>query len=694
MNRLFFIAYLFFATISSAAFSQELPDSAISVTDLNDLIVEGKRSYIESDRVVYIPTRKEKNLSNSPESLLTELHSPLFYVQNDIMKDINGNDLIYYINGEKATDIDIVNFRTTDVIRVEYMPDATDPKYNGAHGVVNFIMQNYEYGGVAKIVGNESFIERGNYSASAKMVYKSMTYGVLFNGSYLSIDGDSQMDQKFDDIWYNGVKYENLSCEGEQQIKSRNNQIKAAFSASYRNKGSILTHTLGFARDKYPKTSQIYHTTWSPHIFNSSSQVSEMLRESLSPQISGNYILPFTGKFTLYSTWSYIFNHNNRQNTSTLVGVNTYGNGVDENLHKFNLSISPTFVFSQRAYIQPVFSSNFSWYDIRYSGTYDNLSHRFEYFGNIRINAFLRLSGQFYITVAPGFSIDHVMNDGVQIRSIIKPLGYLTANWTPSSKFSLYCSGSYSANPPVASRANDAIIRESELMWVKGNLKLPQLNITQVMSTATWMPSAWPSGALHVRYLRYGNYEFSIYQRAPKEMGGLIRQSVFTKCFDDFLMQLNLNVSFLKGAMSIYARPSWKYQRFRGVYASESHNTFVYDVGASYRIRNFGFNLTYSSGSRIIDEGGQYQMKTRDNLGFSASYGNGDIYVVVGMDNITHKKERTDITFSSPYYCYRDVLVTSGRKIFLTLSYTIGYGKRVDRNIDISAPSIPSSGAL
>ena len=217
MNRLFFIAYLFFATISSAAFSQELPDSAISVTDLNDLIVEGKRSYIESDRVVYIPTRKEKNLSNSPESLLTELHSPLFYVQNDIMKDINGNDLIYYINGEKATDIDIVNFRTTDVIRVEYMPDATDPKYNGAHGVVNFIMQNYEYGGVAKIVGNESFIERGNYSASAKMVYKSMTYGVLFNGSYLSIDGDSQMDQKFDDIWYNGVKYENLSCEGARR---------------------------------------------------------------------------------------------------------------------------------------------------------------------------------------------------------------------------------------------------------------------------------------------------------------------------------------------------------------------------------------------------------------------------------------------------------------------------------------------
>ena len=487
MNRLFFIAYLFFATISSAAFSQELPDSAISVTDLNDLIVEGKRSYIESDRVVYIPTRKEKNLSNSPESLLTELHSPLFYVQNDIMKDINGNDLIYYINGEKATDIDIVNFRTTDVIR-----EATDPKYNGAHGVVNFIMQNYEYGGVAKIVGNESFIERGNYSASAKMVYKSMTYGVLFNGSYLSIGGHSQ------------------------KIKNRNNQIKAAFSASYRNKGSILTHTLGFARDKYPKTSQIYHTTWSPHIFNSSSQVSEMLRESLSPQISGNYILPFTGKFTLYSTWSYIFNHNNRQNTSTLVGVNTYGNGVDENLHKFNLSISPTLDFPKGPYIQPVFSSNFSWYDIRYSGTYDNLSHRFEYFGNIGINAFLRLSGQFYITVAPGFSIDHVMNDGVQIRSIIKPLGYLTANWTPSSKFSLYCSGSYSANPPVASRANDAIIRESELMWVKGNLKLPQLNITQVMSTATWMPSAWLSGALHVRYLRYGNYEFSIYQRAPK----------------------------------------------------------------------------------------------------------------------------------------------------------------------------------
>lgn len=684
------LSFIFLSFISSYA---EIIDSVPTV-DLKEFVVEGERLHIESDKIVYIPTKKEKNLSNSPESLLEQLHSPLFRKDGDMMRDINGNELKYFINGKEASAIDIENFWTRDVISIEYMPVSTDPKYRGARGVINFVVAEYEYGGVTKVSGNQEFVERGYYSASSKLVFKKMTYGVLFNGGYLSKKGDEISEEQYRDLWYNGNKYEEISSSGVREMCPQHHKVNAAFSATYRSGGTYISHYAGLAWENSPENAEKYILEWHPDIFNSTSRLYTISKSTLSPQLSGSYSFTLNDRNSIYASWAYTYARQDRHSTSTEIKNNIFANSNKENMHSGRISVSPTYMFSPRAYLQINLNTTLSWYDIRYSGTYESTDSRFENYTTFAVSGFWQPSDKIYFTIMPGLSVDYADSNGRKIRSSVQPNGYVDVTWTPSSKFNLYCSGSYFINPPLTSKSNDALVRESELMWRSGNIDMPCLNFTRALATATWRPVSWFSGAFNINYTRFGNDVVTTYKAAPREMGGLISTYTSVKSYDDFRVNVNLSFPLLKNSLILYGRPVWKYVGYSGFYAARGLHTFSYSLGASYRVGNFGFNLSYNSSDKSIRNGGQSVIKTRDNLGLSATYGSGNLFILLGIDNITHAKEKGFETFESPHYCWTNNSSYTGRMVYLTVSYTFGYGKKIDRSINISTPDVPKSGAL
>lgn len=689
-NLLISCMFMSFSYVQSYA---EIIDS-IPTIDLKEFVVEGERAHIESDKVVYIPTKTEKKLSNSPESLIEQLHSPLFRKDGDIMRDINGSELKYFINGKEASSIDLDNFWTNDVISVEYLPISTDPKYRGVRGIINFIVTEYEYGGVTKVSGNQEFVERGYYSASSKLVYKDMTFGVLFNGGYLAKKNEAITDESYHDLWYDGAKYKEVTSVGKYEMCPKNRTIKAAFSAVYNKSGKYISHYAGFAWDDAPEYSDTYVHEWKPNLFNSTSRITTSSKNTISPQLSGNYSLTFNDHNALYATWTYTYARNKRRTTSTEIAGRTYENANMENMHRGRISISPTYIFSPKAYLQATLNTTMTWYDIHYAGTYDNTDRRFENAAKFGVLGFWQPSEKIYFSIMPGLTVDYARSNGCKIRSSVQPDGYFDVSWTPNSKLSLYSSVSYTISPPITAKANDAMVRESELMWLKGNIGLPCMNITRAMATATWMPLAWFSGACNLMYTRFGNNAVTAYEAAAEEMGGLIKTYSYAKSYDVFRANLNLSFSLLKNSLVFYGRPVWKYEGYSGFYAARGIHTFSYDVGVSYRIRNFGFNISYNSSDKSIGDGGQSIVKYRDNLGFSATYGNGNVFILFGIDNITHSKEKSSEIFVSPHYDRTNDYLFMGRKVYLTVSYTFGYGKKVSSSIDISSPDIPKSGAL
>ena len=88
-----------------------LADDSIPAKELQEIVVEGQRSWIDGEKVVYIPTKKEKNVSWNISSLLKNMNLPMINVSPDeTVADLNGNQVSYFINGKPATDIDIKTF--------------------------------------------------------------------------------------------------------------------------------------------------------------------------------------------------------------------------------------------------------------------------------------------------------------------------------------------------------------------------------------------------------------------------------------------------------------------------------------------------------------------------------------------------------------------------------------------------------
>ena len=63
------------------AFADEKADS-IAAKELEEVVVTSDRIWIEDGTVNVIPSKQEKNLSNSPETLLKSMHLP-FLQAND-----------------------------------------------------------------------------------------------------------------------------------------------------------------------------------------------------------------------------------------------------------------------------------------------------------------------------------------------------------------------------------------------------------------------------------------------------------------------------------------------------------------------------------------------------------------------------------------------------------------------------------
>lgn len=134
--------------MSTVALAEEVPDSVKS-NELKEVVVEADRMYMTVNKASYSPTKQQRNASANGTMLLQHLAIPQLNV--DAIKGTvtmnTGEQVAFFIDGVPASESDVADINTRDVIRVEILDYPTDPKFRNASHVVNFVMLKYEYGG-------------------------------------------------------------------------------------------------------------------------------------------------------------------------------------------------------------------------------------------------------------------------------------------------------------------------------------------------------------------------------------------------------------------------------------------------------------------------------------------------------------------------------------------------------------------
>lgn len=683
-------------TLSLLASKAYAEDNDTTATYLQEFVVESKNAWIEDDHAVFVPTRREKNRANSPQTLIQQMNIP--YIQVDAegaLKDLRGENVNIYINGVEAKDLDLSTFWAKDVSRVEYYANPSNPAFNGEPAVVNFVVPVYQTGGVTKIHTAHRLPDfYGYYNAASKLVHKRMTFGLNFTGQVNNSKSSPVENTSYRDIWYDGLKYESIDNSRESHTKSRSANINAAFSAIYDYKNIRLEHTAGLSWNNNPVNETNGTNTWTPDLFSSEKSWSKSTSKSLTPWVRGYYIFKLHPKFRLTTSWEYLYASADGESYNQTGNADVIYNSQKENSHKFNINAYATYTFSRKFDLTLRLLNNTYFYTIHYGGSYNSISRQTYGDNQLQLVANWKPSNRISLSFTPTMNITHRTIKDVSSKCEVNPNFYFAFNWYQSDKAFMNVWSQYYTWQPYASSVNDVMQQESALMWEMGNPALKNCQIFLVGAGQSWMCTPWFTPSLNVQY-GHGNHSvYRNYIAAPQDKGGVILQYADCGPENTLSCNLSLNMNLFNRKLSFNIQPGWKMVNTPGLPQTFTSHRFVFSGNVRYNISNFSIVAAYSASTKSYYNHGQYYDYSPDQLRFGLEYGNGNFYASFYANNILHKYYKGVYDFAFDNYVSRQELNLLGRNFYLNLAYTFGYGKKINPDIDINNNANFQSGAL
>lgn len=661
-------------------------DDSIPSRKLDEVTVVAERGWIENGVINVIPTKKEKRLSNSPASLIDAMNLTFVKEKDDKIVSLTGEDVRIFINGEPVDNIDIKAFWPKNVRRVQYMENPADPNYQGARIAINFVMDKYEYGGVSRADLFERVPNSGFINASSKLVYKKMTYGAMIFGSY-NRDHRTSMTgtTTYRDLFYNGRKYDEIRRTEDSHSFTRNDYIDFAVNAKYASNNKIrLTHTFALKWDRNPGSGSHSSDIWTDNLFGSSLSQTFDKSRTVTPQISGNYFFDFSRQWYMSANWLYSYADNNASSWNKLGDSDAIFNGTDENVHSFRVGVLPSFMLSEKWYFQLDMKGNFDWFSTLYSGSAEVRQKQSRQDISSAMRVFWIPSNSFSVTAEAG-AVAALWQISDVSEHTINPVTNIYVDWNISRKLTLGAVMNLQMFAPTVSASNPVLVRNSELLWVLGNPHLRNRSYRSFNIYSTYLPYNWLSVSGTMLCHRWNNELISTYIPAPKDMGGLIKENMNSDPVTFYNAGINLQAYVPGSSLSLGINPQWSHTHVSGPYRTNlSHISF--GGNASYTAGDFRFKVLYEGPEKSVHNGGMNKRRFDGKLNVSAVYGNDNLNVTLRVDNILNDKSKSRSIFNSPYYSSSYRQLQTGRSFVVHLTYTIDYGKKVDRSIDISGP--------
>lgn len=136
-------------------------------------------------------------------------------------------------------------------------------------------------------------------------------------------------------------------------------------------------------------------------------------------------------------------------------------------------------------------------------------------------------------------------------------------------------------------------------------------------------------------------------------------------------------------------RPTVSYRKYSGLY-NLSHTSVFATVSAMYYFGQFYAGASYSTPCTYFESTGAIRHRSQSSCWLMAGWGNASWTVSAYIINPFRSHWRAGETWidTPDYYMHTtDISVNDHRRLNLTLAYTIGYGKKVQRGDDLQSVS-------
>lgn len=661
---------------------------------LKAMTVESENTRLTADKDIYLPSNRQKQFSMTGIDLLRHMAIASLVVipGSDVVTDVFGTTCELFINYMPASKEDLTGMKMTDVRRIEVYDSPADPRFRGARKAVNFIVQEYEYGGYTKAMASETALNGFSNSSNlfSKFTYRKMTYD-LYAGAdnrISSHNGPAGISAQY--TLTDGIV---TRTERVTDSKTITNNYPISFRATFNTPQLQIRNLISFNHNATPEKSRngqleyntrpdlgyVYSRTESEHTNN----------------LSYNGSLYWTHPSNFVLDYSHAIAHAHRNNTSAYLNQaleSAIDNNASENVTELRFNLFGLKAFGPRHKIKAGARINYLNDQVRYTGTTPSSDHMRTLFAAGSLD-YIFSTRKFNLMVQFGDGITRMDING-DTHNETNPYGRVTLQYMLNDKNRLSAYANLAIITHGIDMRQQSIIRNDEFMYLTGN---PDLKDSRQFNANL----AYNLAASN----RFALGAFAGYDECFSRVATLYRP------YEDVLLRYFLNdgnyirayagawcnLKLLDNKLQLYANIAQNYYRTTGVYSTSYFPIPRIQLQASYYWNAFYGLLAWSNQSCRLTENSNIIICGTHTYVIEAGWGNGTWNLSLRANNIFRKSWKSETwerltplynewqTYDSPQ---------AHANINLTVAYTIGYGKKIRHSNEIGAQSSTGSAIL
>lgn len=651
--------------------------------------------------VEYIPTKMAKKAAIDAVQLLSFMNIPQLDIVPGCLtiNTYTGQDVGVFIDSKSATVEDLQSIRTEDVTRIEVLQSPADPRYLNQMMVVNFVMRKLDWGGYSKITagGRALAVDGTNGLLYSKFAHKKWTFDVnavgraMRDSKYSNYNVETFRDINIADNHYDEVTRVSASASG---FLNRSNSQGASLRATYQTPEVTLEHRLSYNRTATPENRSNSTVDFSYNVFAANSATSTETWANSTRKLRGYYYFRLPANGSMVVDWEFGYGNARLRSLRALGDVVSIANSNKEKLYSPSLKAIHYKTFLHENSLKTSLMTYNTFYHTYYDGSYDGLQKLL----SSESMLFLEYTQKWPcgIRLYSRWGVSYVVGrlNGVNTLQQWNPRLGFTLQYKLNASHVSNVAFWWGNNHPTPASSNSAMVRRNELLWLQGNPALRNTIFTECTLAHNYMPSNSVTFSAAAEYHGFLKKKAFDYFSMPAH-DGLVRKEVNSGDYHSFAGYVVATIRFFDNSLSLRASGQLTHIMTTGIDA-QSVDAAKANVQANYFIKNFAISLFYAS---PLSELGPFNHGVRNfyksTYGVAANYSHGDFKVGVQAHNwFSQGKYYSDFdspAFSSHGWAWK---AEFARRISLTLSYTLPYGKAVNRNNEVEISDETQSAIL
>lgn len=657
-------------------------------TMLKAVTVESSAVAYASDKNTYLPTQRQKNSSQSAVDLLRQMAIPQLRVTAGDVTDNFGTSVPIFINFRKATGQEIKGLNVADVRKVEFLESPTDPRFRGAPRAINIIVQQYTYGGYTKLTVAEAALTGLESQAQvySKFSAGSMTYDVSADANNTSTHKGGYNSTEVYHLEQGTVK----RTETIDKARYTTNKYPLTFQAAYNGKNLQVTNMVSFTHGATP-TETVSGSLALGDVSTSYTRTTPSRYNTLG--YSGEVYGVLPKNWTLDIAPELNYTHRNNYSDYASQEGEKIAVHAREDATNLRLDLNLTKRFDNRHSLTLTASGGGMINRLHYAGT-DSYDNRYSVLYGYGLAAYTFNSQKVYLYADAGYIVEHSNVDG-HTRNDPYPGIHLRGTYTFSKKSQVGAYFQFASQTPGIDQKGDNVIQSNELLYITAN---PDLNNVRHITGQTWYNWS-PNNVLSLSAygLYYGEIKriTTVYQ--PYRNGtALLRQYVNNGNYNRALFGGSCTARLLDGKLQLYVYLNNTVHHTSGIY-TRTYNDLNIQTGAEYYMGNFWLQGSWISPKRTPDIPTNTAVSGRSYYQLQGGWGNSSWKVRAGVANFFSRTDRVDTqTMQSPLLDKTVTRFGTSRcpQINMSVTYIIGYGKKVSQSREVSAHDNAGSAML